>query len=84
MIDVVQHRIRWQTLDATEYEGEVARLAVESYGHLLKGHAFNTPARYTYSEFADRITRHYDASQPRHAEIVRVLREIHKKDLCKH
>lgn len=84
MIEIIRHRIRVLPFQATPYEGEIARLAVESYGFALKDHSFGTTTRYSFADFAARIEQHYDTANPRNAEVVRVLQTIHQRNATLH
>jgi len=84
MIEIVQHRIRVLPFKGTPYEGDIARLAVESYGFVLKEHPFGTTTRYSFADFAAKIERHYDTANPRNAEVVRVLQAIHQRNAALH
>lgn len=84
MIEVIQHRIGILPLKATPQEGEIARLAVQNYGFVLKDHPFGTPTRYSFSEFAAKIEKQYGTTNPRNAEVVRVLRSIHQRNAACH
>lgn len=55
---------------ATEYQGEVIKLAVSSFGHLIKSVALR---RMSFREFADVIRKHYDPDTPRIRETLDVL-----------
>ena len=80
MIEVMQHRIRAREFLATQHEGEVAQLAINSFGFLLHGQPFCTTKHYSFGEFADRIAAHYDCSNPRTAEVVGVMRSLHHRN----
>ena len=84
MIEVIQHRIRILPFKATPNEGEIARLAVQNYGFVLKDHPFGTPTRYSFSEFAAKIEQQYGATNPRNAEVVQVLQTIHQRNATLH
>lgn len=84
MITVKQHRISVVAFQATQYEGEIANYAIESYGYVLKQHPFGQSAHYTFSEFADLIEKHYDTAEPRNAEVVAILRSIHQRNATLH
>lgn len=80
MIEVVQHRIRILPFKATEEETELAIMAVNSYGFILKEAPFCEKKRFSFKEFADRIAYHYDTANPRNAEVVRALQSIHQRN----
>lgn len=84
MIEVCQHRIRVAPINATSAEIEIMELAIQSYGFLLKGHPFATATRYSFEEFASRISEAYDLTTPRNAEIVRVLKSIEQRNPSLH
>ena len=84
MIEVIQHRIRILPFRATAQEGEIARLAVQNYGFVLKDHPFGTPTRYSFSEFAAKIEQQYGTTKPRNAEVVSVLQALHQRNTAMH
>lgn len=84
MIEVIQHRIRILPFEATPHEGEIARLAVQNYGFVLKDHPFGTPTRYSFSDFAAKIEQQYGTTHPRNAEVVQVLQSIHQRNAASH
>lgn len=84
MIEVIQHRIKILPFKATPYEGEIARLVVQTYGFVLKDHPFGRPMRYSFSEFAARIEQQYGTTNPRNAEVVDVLQALHQRNTAMH
>ncbi len=84
MIEVLQHQIRILPYKGTPEEAEIATLAVQQYGFLLKDHPFGTLTQYSFLELASKIEQQYDTTDPRHAEIVRVLHVLHQRNTALH
>lgn len=80
MIEVHQHRIRLLPFQATPDEAETAKMAVNSYGFILKDHPFGSVGRYSFADFANKIEQQCDVTTPRNAEVVRVLQILEQRN----
>ena len=73
MIIVESMRIAVPGFKASRYQGEIALMAVQNYGHLIRSVQRKV---HTFGEFAHTISEHYDLRTPQNAEVVRVLKEL--------
>jgi len=72
VIDRLSGRI--DAFRADESDTLTIRHALDAYGHLLRAQLeTSAPKRYSFGEFARVIEQHYAVSNPRTAEVVRVL-----------
>jgi len=62
-----------QSFVATQEQHETVRLAVAAYGYLVRT---QPPRSYTFGEFADVISQHYDVSHARNRAVVDTLRQV--------
>ncbi|PPC88017.1 MAG: hypothetical protein CTY39_01410 [Hyphomicrobium sp.] len=75
------HNIAVKEYQATTAEGETVKLAVQSFGHLLKAQGLFLDLRhFTFAEFAEAIQNAYSIVNPRTAEVVRALRVVHERN----
>lgn len=80
MIVVQGQSIGVPEFKGTTYEGEVARMAIANYAHVLRGNGNFEVKRFTFGQFADAIARQYDLETPQNAEVVRVLRVLDERN----
>lgn len=86
MITVHREVIGVAEFQGTSEEGEISKLAVQSYGHILKAQGqFNQVRKFTFGEFADLIEAQTDCANPRNACVVSTLRKIQARNpSCAH
>lgn len=60
----------------TAEDGELARMALVDFGHLIRGNA--AFKRFTFAEFAQLIKSTYDVANPKTRYVVSGLRRIHR------
>jgi len=80
-IIVQAQTIGLDAFNGTDYEGEVALMALQNYGYLLKGPC--ELKRYSFAQFANAVEMHYDCdstASPKNAEVVRVLRVLEQRN----
>lgn len=70
-----QQKVTCTAFRAEPNESEIALYAIQAYGFVLA--SSGEDKRTTFAELADQIEQIYDCSEPRNAEVVRVLRALH-------
>ena len=69
----------------TDEEGQVVRLAVQDFGHLVRASGpFLKFKRVSFEQFSDMIEANYDIRQARTGETVEVLRKVHQRNQVQH
>ncbi len=69
----------------TDEEGQVVRLAVQDFGHLVRASGpFLKFKRVSFEQFSDMIEANYDIRQARTGETVKVLRQVHQRNQVQH
>lgn len=69
----------------TDEEGQVVRLAVQDFGHLVRASGpFLKFKRVSFGQFSDMIEANYDIRQARTGETVKVLRQVHQRNQVQH
>ena len=79
-ITVQGHVVRVAPHNATADEAETTRYAVQAYGFLLKPSDLGVH-HFSFADLATKIGQHYDLKDPRHAEVCRILRAVHARNI---
>lgn len=82
MIVAQGHSIGVKQYRGTDGEAELVLLALQCFGFLIK-HAgpFMSLKRFSFAEFAEIIEKNYAVANPRTIETIRVLREVHARNV---
>jgi len=79
------HTIGVKEFLGTDEEGQVVRLAVQDFGHLVRASGpFMQFKRVSFEQFSDMIESNYDIRQARTGETVEVLRKVHQRNQVQH
>ena len=85
MIVSQAHTIGVKEFLGTDEEGQVVRLAVQDFGHLVRASGpFMQFKRVSFEQFSDMIEANYDIKQARTGETVKVLRQMHHRNQVQH
>ena len=85
MIVSQAHTIGVKEFLGTDEEGQVVRLAVQDFGHLVRASGpFMQFKRVSFEQFSDMIEANYDIRQARTGETVKVLRQVHQRNQVQH
>ena len=85
MIVSQAHTIGIKEFLGTDEEGQVVRLAVQDFGHLVRASGpFLKFKRVSFEQFSDMIEANYDIRQARTGETVKVLRQVHQRNQVQH
>jgi hypothetical protein len=85
MIVSQAHTIGVKDFLGTDEEGQVVRLAVQDFGHLVRASGpFMHFKRVSFEQFSDMIESNYDIRQARTGETVEVLRRVHQRNQVQH
>jgi hypothetical protein len=85
MIVSQAHTIGVKEFLGTDEEGQVVRLAVQDFGHLVRASGpFTQFKRVSFKQFSDMIESNYDIRQARTDETVKVLRRVHQRNQVQH
>lgn len=81
MIVSQAHTIGVKEFVGTDEEGQIVRLAVQDFGHLVRASGpFMQFKRVSFEQFSDMIESNYDIRQARTVETVEVLRRVHQRN----
>nr|WP_314621822.1 hypothetical protein [uncultured Noviherbaspirillum sp.] len=65
----------------TDEEGQIVRLAVQDFGHLVRASGpFMQFKQVSFVQFSDLIESNYDLLDARTGEAIRVLRQVHLRN----
>lgn len=85
MIVSQAHTIGVAEYQGTNEEGQIVRLAVQDFGHLVRASGpFMQFKRVSFEQFSDMIESNYDVLEARTGETVEVLRRVHQCNQPQH
>lgn len=85
MIVSQAHTIGVAEYQGTNEEGQIVRLAVQDFGHLVRASGPFMPfKRVSFEQFSDMIESNYDVLEARTGETVEVLRRVHQRNQPQH
>jgi hypothetical protein len=79
------HTIGVAEYQGTAEEGQIVRLAVQDFGHLVRASGpFMQFKQVSFEHFSDVIESNYDLMDARTAEAIKVLRQVHLRNHPQH